>query len=467
MGSTTSRLAVIAALSTLWPTIAASQQGGVGTVGAGTGGVQVDIGVDTKLTYDDNFRLTPGTSPGGATISDTVLTFGLTNVTSAYDLSLTASSVLRVADIPGRTVSGFEDPSVRLRFVTDSTNSRLTLTGNYRFVDREFLNPFQIEREEQQFGTLVGNGGTLRQTGYGLKYETGLVAPLGFTLDLNHANKDYENVLSTQVFDERTDSARGTVTMRFSPVATGRVFAGIVNYEAADLVQTDRRTVDYGVGIAYEINPVLNLDAQIAQTEVETDRLTGLTTRSGLSGSVTLTQTVANGSIFGTLSSSVNQNGERVTLSFGRDLQLRTGTLRAVIGATQADVGDTSFIGSVRYSQQLKRSTLSFNLDRSASTNALDQEIVDTRVGVDYVYDIDSLSRLRLSLDWGRTEDTGATGAITTDLTNLQAAYSRDLTPDWALTGGVTLRKREETGLPDANSTAVFLSLGRTFSFRP
>lgn len=469
MGPKTSKIAVIAAVTTLWPTFASPQQGGAGA----SGGLQVDIGVSSKFSADSNFNLSSA-NPGTSYISDTKLTFGLSSKTSAYDFSLILGSTLRFADIPGRSVAGLEDPTLKLKFVADSSNSRLTLTGGYRFVDREFMNPFQVEREEQALGTLVGNGGTLRDRSVGLKYEAGLNAPLGFILDLSHAEKDYDNVASTSVKDTTRNSATGTVRFKLSPVVTGRFVVGLANQKtyqsATNALITDRTTNDYSVGVAYEVNPVLVVDAQIGFTDVETVRPLGTTETSGLTGALSLTKSLPNGTIFGTLSSTRNQNGERVSLSFGRDLQLPNGALRGMIGITQGDTGQSSWIGSLSYSKQFRTDVLTVSVNRSASTNANDDEVIDSRVGVSYSHPINDDSRLGLSFDWGQQKDTGATSASTTELTNLQATYSYDLTSEWSLSSGVEWRKRVDTdplSPTDATSTSIFVTLGRNFSFRP
>lgn len=462
MGSTKIKIALLATVATFWPTFASPQQGGAGT----SGGLQVDIGVKSTLRVDDNFKLKPG-SPGTSTISDTALSFGVTSKNSAYDFALLGTGVLRFADIPGRSISGFEDPTVRLRYVADSLNSRLTVTGLYRDVDREFLDPFQVEQEEQQLGTLLANGGTLKETNAALKYEVGLAAPLGFVFDLSHADQDYSNLSTTTLFDNSTDKGKATVLMRVSPVTTLRASAGLTNYSADDSKQTDRTTTDYSFGATYDLNPVLVLDASIGHTEVKTDTISGTTTTSGLVGSFGLTKTLDDGSIFGTIASSQNQNGQRVTLTFGRDLQMATGDLRAALGYTDADVGGGAIIGSLAYSKQLPDGTLSFGINRTASTNNLDQEVVDTRLSAAYSHNINAISRLGINFNWGETKDTGSTNAQTIRTSNLTASYDRDLTSDWTMSGGVTLRHRFETGVGNAQSTALFLSLGRNFSYRP
>lgn len=464
MGTTTSKIAVIAALSSIWPTLALPQQAGAGS----PGGLQFDVGVSSTLKADSNFSLAPGNNTGTSYISDTKLTFGLSSSNSAYDLRINSSGVLRFADIANGSTTGFEDPSIQFRFVTDSSNSRLTMTGRYRSADRDFLNPFQVEREEQLYGLLVGDGGTLINRNLGLKYETGLNAPIGFVLDLKHDDKSYKNVVNPLIFDNTKDSATATLSFKLNPVITGRVSAGQTHYTADDTNQTDRTTNDFSVGAAYDINPVLQLDAQIGYTEVTTDTISGTTQRDGLTGSFNLTQTLQNGTVFGSIASTRNQNGQRLTFQFGRDLQLPNGALRGAIGVTSADIGDSAVIGSLSYSKQLPSGSISFNIGRSASTNGLNQEILDTRVGVNYGYVVSSVSQIGLSLDWGKSEDTNPIGgASTIERTDLTASYTHDLTSDWSLTSGMTYRMKTETGKADANSTALFVTLGRNFSFRP
>ena len=375
--------------------------------------------------------------------------------------------MLRYADLPGRTTSGLEDPTLRLNFVADSANSRLTFNALYRDVDRDFLNPFQVEQEEQQFGLLVGDGGQLRNTVAGLKYEIGLNDPLSFVFSLNHNDKQYANVVNPQIFDNRNDGVNATMIMRVSPVTTVRLNAGVKHYTADDVAQTDRTTTDYSVGLSQDINPALLLDAQIGITDVNTDTISGTANKSGTTGSLTLTQTLPNGSVFGTISNTVNQNGTRTNLTFGRDLLLSNGSIKATLGMTRGNTGSKALIGSLVYNRQLANGNISLTVNRSASTNNSNQDILDTRFALGYGHNINTVSSVNFTLDWGRTQSAGSVGVTDVDLTNFNASYTRALTSDWNMTGGLTLRQRTETGKADAESTAVFLTLGRNFSYRP
>ncbi|OYX42436.1 MAG: hypothetical protein B7Z02_12070 [Rhodobacterales bacterium 32-67-9] len=494
MGTSSKTIAAIAAISTIWPN-AALPQGSAGAIGTGTnvagttastgtntvtattaatpaqGGLTFDIGIGSKLSVDDNFQLKQ-TSPGTSTVWDNRLDFNLGSVTGVQDFSLTGSGVFRYADIPGRSISGFEDPTVRLRYRLDGVNSQLTLTGRYRHVDREFLDPFQIEQEETNFNGLYAGGGTVTFKNAALGYVIGINDPLTFTLNLSHDEKDYDATAvasNPRLFDTESDSIDANVAMKLSPVTSLRFSAGLTDYSANDLVQTQRQTTDFAVGVVRDINPVLVLDAQVGYTEVETDTIFGTTRRDGATGAVTLTQTLPNGSIFGSLDSTLNQNGSRTTLRFGRDLQLPLGNLRASVGGTKTPGGDTYVVATVAYDRQLKTSDISVSLNRSVSTNNVNEDVLDTRLTVGYGYEIDANSRFDLALNWGRSESAGIGAAPTIERTTLRASYSRDLTQDWAMTGGVQLRYRNDStpGVGDAQSNSVFLSLDRTFNFRP
>ena len=508
MGTSRTTTAAIAALSTLWPG-AALPQGSAGTSvtgyappGAATGvtagamtgtaatgtapaapaavaaqpvqptrgGLQVDIGLSSTLRLDDNFQLQPG-STGTSTIWDNALTFGLSSVTGLQDFALDGSGVLRYGDIPGRSISGFEDPTLRLRYQLDRANSQLVLTGRYRHVDREFLDPFEIEQEETNTGAFYAGGGTMTIRNAALAFVTGINDPLTFTLDLAHDEKDYDATAlasNPRLIGNETDSADATLALKLSPVTSLRFNAGHAHYTADDAVQTDRTTTDYSIGLVQDINPVLLLDARIGVTEVETDTTTGTTRRDGVTGAAMLTKTLTNGTAFAGLDSTVNQNGTHTSFRFGRSLQLPLGTLSAALGGTRTPSGNSYVIAALAYDRQLRSSNITVSLDRAVSTNNIDEDVLDTRLTVAYGYEINNNSRLDFAVNWGRSESAGIGNAPTIERTSLRAAYSHDLTQDWALSGGVLLRHRADSSATgDAQSNSVFLTLDRTFSFRP
>ncbi|WP_264773191.1 hypothetical protein [Defluviimonas salinarum] len=434
---------------------------------APAGGLQVDVNIESKVTYDDNFGLDP-VSPGDSTVFDNTLRVGVSNITAIDDFRLDASGVYRFADFAGSSASGFEDPTVKFRYRRDTGNSVLTAYGRFRDVDRDFLDPFLVEQVDPISNVLLGGGGQLKTKSYGAALQTGINDPIGFNLSVDHDEQTYTNVTDPALVDNQTDQAAAGVSMRVSPMTQLRLGASIEDYTADDTVQTDRRTLDYTLGVTQDINPVLLLDAQIGWTDVETDTVFGTTTRDGITGSLQLTKVMSNGTAFVSADSSINENGRTQTLRFGRDLQLPTGTLSATLGAADSPSGEVFVIGSLAYGQQLRNSTVTLAVDRGLSTDSLSNDVIDTRVRLGYGYIIDSVSRINMSLNWGHSEPAGTNTAPTVTRTSFNASYSRALTQDWDLTGGVVLRDLQDSGASgDARSNAVFLSLDRDFSFRP
>lgn len=470
MGTSRTKTALIAALTLTIPTIASSQ-GGAGTSAtptAPTGGVQVDLGLRTGLSVDDNFKLTPGGGAGTSTISDTNLSFGLSNITQNQSLSLTAAGVLRFAHIPGRSIAGLEDPSVKFKYALDASNSRLSIDASFRHADREFLDPFQVEREQQLNLGLSGNGGTVEWRTARLTYETGLNDPIGLRLDLAHSDLNYANVPGASLFDSKTNSIGVTGTFALSQVTKLSASAKQTAYDAQDVFQTSRDTTDINFGLTTDISASLRLNAQVGYTTIDTDQLGIGTNRSGLTSSVGLARQLVNGSATVNLASTLNANGDRTTLSFGRTLQLPTGNLSASVGLTQGPAGGIDTVGTVTYDRTLKTSNYTVSLTRAATTNNTNAEIIDTRLAVGYGYQINNDSRFDVTLDWGRQEDGGNGAVPTVQRTNIRAAYTRALTSDWNLQGGVLLRRLSDSSVVgDAQSNSLFVTLDRSFSFRP
>ena len=470
VGTSRNKIAIIATLTTtFWPTYALPQQGGAG-------GLQFDFGISSTMKVDDNFTLAP-TSPGTTFIFDNKLDFNLSSVTPIHDLNLHVSTVLRYAEFPGRTTSGIEDPTLRLNYTTGNSNSNLALDARYRRADREFLNPFAVEQDETDPTVdLLGGGGTVTTRRAGLTFQTGINDPLGFTLALRHDDKSYSGIsilppaTQARLFDTETDRINATVTMRTSPVTQFRLNAGLTEYDAEHSVLTDRTTQDYAIGIVQDINPVLVLDAQIGRTRVETTTTGGTAERSSTTAAVTLTQTLVNGTVFGSANSTLNQNGTRATLRFGRALQLASGTFSGSLGATRGPGGDNQIVATLSYDHQINSSSdIQVTLDRSASTNNASEDVLDTRLSVNYGYAIDNLSRIDLTMNVARSENIDNSTAPTIDRQSFRASYTRALTPDWNLTGGFQLRYKKDSTVPagSARSNSIFVTLDRSFSFRP
>ena len=454
MGILGKRIAVSATFIALAPTIAAAQTGG----GDGNpGGLQIDIGISTGLTYDSNLSLDPGGD--SASIWDTGLTFAFSSVAPNQRFEFVAGGVLRYIDTAGATDFGLEDPRFRLGYTRESLNSRLEFSASYSDVDRDFLDPFLDTTDSS-------DGGKVATTDAALRYETGLQDPFGFILDLSHNKVEYSGTTDPDLNDNQTDRAGVAARMRVSPVSTVTVSAAQTWYEEQDLLQTDRTTTEYLVRFEHELDQVISLDVGLGYDRIEEVLTSGTTITSGAVGYVGVTRAMTNGTANVRLATSIDDEGRRTELTFGRDMELPRGTFSAMVGASRAPDGDVEAIGRLAYVQRTSTGEFTASLERSAYTDDGDNA-TDTRAAVGYRHEINSVSRLDLGLEWSLVDRATGGPEDTTEYARISAAYSRDLTADWDLTSGVTYRTRSDTTDGDADSTAVFVTLSRNFSFRP
>lgn len=75
--------------------------------------------------------------------------------------------------------------------------------------------------------------------------------------------------------------------------------------------------------------------------------------------------------------------------------------------------------------------------------------------------------RLTLNLGASWTESEKQATGLATDTTSFDASLSYALTEDWAMNFGASHKVKDEDGVGKADSSSVFLSLGRTFEWRP
>ena len=66
---------------------------------------------------------------------------------------------------------------------------------------------------------------------------------------------------------------------------------------------------------------------------------------------------------------------------------------------------------------------------------------------------------------WTRSEKTSS--GLVTDNASLDASISYALNEDWSMNFGASHRIKDEDGVGRAKSNSVYLSVGRTFEWRP
>ena len=432
--------------------------------GATAGGLSLTFGLASELRADDNYALNENSS-GTAFIFDNTLSFGLLSQTLTDTLRLDASGVVRLGDFPETGFdSGFEDPTLSLDYIREAADSRLTFDANYRDADLAFLDP--LAEADLVTGDLIVDTGTRLTYGAGLRLEIGLDAPFGANFNARRQVREYTDTTAPELFDTTTDTVGAGLRFRYSGTGEARLNLSQEDYTAKGTRATDRVTRNITLGVAQDLTPVLSLDASIGLTDLDRGAGSPSGSEDGMTGGVGLIRTLTNGTAGVRFDQTFGVNGERSTLRFSREIELPAGSLSASLGGTKGETGGTEVVARLAYAQDLPRGSFRASVERDVTTNSLDEDVLGTRIGLDYRTDINSLSGLSLSLDYAITESAGDSAASDRDAATFAATYTRELTEDVDLSAGYRHRLRKDNG-DTARSNAVFLTLSRKVTIRP
>lgn len=396
-----------------------------------TGGRLLTFGIEQRLETSNNRSL--GADPAGGTlISDTDLSFALSSETRVQSLDLDGRFALRLAAGEDTGESGFTDPRFTLSYDRQGANSSFGLTATYLQGEVAFLGPLDFldlpDGAVDEDGDLVD---LADQTGEGTRRDASLEArlafgeegPLGFTLAGEVATTDYSDVTSDNLTDSTRAELDAGVRLALAPAVTANVDVGVSTIESEGEERRDTRDLDVGLSFARPRGDI-NLNAGLEDAD----------------------------------------EGTRTSLSFGRTFDLPRGSLSFSLGTTLTADGGTQLTGSFTGSRELAQGDVSGSLRRNVIT-ATDGETVVTALSADYSRAL--TSRIDLSLDTGVVltdeTETGETRQSAEASAQLNFALARD----WSLGTGASYRRRDSSDNEGADETSVFVTLGRSFAFRP
>ncbi|MGI3212166.1 hypothetical protein ACROSR_13735 [Roseovarius tibetensis] len=448
--------------------------------GPEAGGPVLTFGISSTLSATDNYDLRPG---GGdsADLFDNRLSFGYRNRRPNDTLSLDLSGVLRAVE-PPTSSNTFDNRNARLGYQRQGVNSTLNFGANYSFSSVEARDPFDrgrlseddplFEEDPLDETDFTQDRGDQQEIGAQFRLETGLNDLLGVILTARYRDRGYENTTDPDLFDSETLSLSGTTRFTLSPITEARVVLNYRDYSAEDDSRTDRQTSSVNLGLTQALSQVDTLDLSLGFQRIETDEtLSGLRrfdTEEGVIGRIGLTRELTRGTIGTTFNLDRSENGRTATLLFNRTLPLPRGAIALSLGAT-SDVSDTIRpVGSLDFTHEILRSTLTASIERQVTTSDRSNELRTTRASVGYDYEINSLSGIGVSANFAELARAGGGPQVNDTIrADLRATYRRDLTRDWQLSTGYEYRIRDEDSVGEATSNRVFLTLQRSFSVRP
>lgn len=446
-----------------WAALFAASFASLGLVSQAAGEQRMTFGVSQTLRATENIRL-DATSAGTTVYSDTKLSFGLQNTTAISTLSLDLSGVARVVDDP---VSGSDarlrDPSLDLAYSREGVNSRFDLTAGYDRPSLAFVLP------ETGSGITVQDvftgGGQRENIDLGLRFETGVDAPFGLVIDLDHQERNYSGTTDALLFDTETQSAAVSAIFRLSAATEFSLDLSESRYEARDTNGTNRVTQRASLGMTHEFSETDRVRFSIGQSEVvETfDALPAVTnTTEGLISEFEYQRDLANGAVAVNLESSLNNQGRSTTLEFGRQLSLPTGDLDVTFGWVKSDGASAQPIGRVTYRQEFVRSAFDIELSRGSSVSqTLGQVTETTTLAMGYDLEVSPVSSISLDASISDVTVVGATTGRARS--SLGVEYSRDITQDWGMNLGLQHQRFNPDTGSSAQSNSIYFTLERTF----
>lgn len=423
--------------------------------------VQGTLGLVTSLDSNTNSNLS-AVSPGTTFTASERISLKLLAETSAQKFQLDVGSSLDFTKSPGGgTTTDFKQPTFNASYFRESANSNLSFSARYNKVDVSS----SYDSDPTDATNIIVDSGTLTRTGGTATLNTGLQAPLGFTVNLSYDDRNYAGTTNPLLFDTTTTSAGVTANLRFSGATTGQVGVTKTHYAAGDATNTKKDTWHYAFSVTQQMRSGLSVTGNLGYQAQTTHAGGPATKQNGILAGVSMNQPLPDGSVFGSLSFDGSGSADKTTVSVGRSFDLRAATLSASVSANKTVGTRPQFLGNVNYDRQLSDGTFNVSLNQSISTNNLDQDVKYTNLGIGFAKQINANDGFDLSLGLARSEDGGVGSAPTTNRATLTAAYNKALTPDWGLRFGYTHKTYRQAGSPQADSDALFLTLTRNIQF--
>lgn len=450
-GAALSLAALIAALPVL------AQQSGESLPGP-----DVTLDVTSGVVVSDNIerRRDPA---GTSAVSTTRLDLAFSSRTRAQELTLRAGARLEFGNYADEDTAdpGVQSPSLSLGYTRESRDAALSLGADYA------LRELDTEREEVEGGEdLIIDQGQLETRRLSADLALGRDGPVTYTAALSFSDRLYSDTtdpdLNDQVsaaFDQRLSLALNRATrLEFS-----------LNYrerdedDAEDTLETNA-AARIGLNVRARSGLTASGSLGVSVEEVTQDGETDRQEAPVLSLSVTRPR--PDGSLSASVTRSLDEQGSRTTLQFGRALALPRGSLDGTVGLTVGETDDTlRLIGSLGLDRPMPRGALSLSLSQEVNADE-DSDFVRTSVGLGYTHELTRLSQLSLSMDLSAV-DAVSPDEADRQRTRVQLAYRRQLTEDWSLNTGVRHLTARESDLDPIIENAVFANLSRRFDLRP
>ena len=442
---------------------------------AGGAGLRFVLDYEARIEADTNPRFGDDESGAGLQFLNEV-DLAFLSETRNQAFALTFGTVARYSSADSGELEGFTltEPTYALSYERVAANATLSVEADYRERRIEFLEPFFIDNDGDSILDEAGfsrSDGSLTEVGARVTLVTGRQSPIGTTYTAAYRSRTYEESEDPDLFDS-VDYRVGTVTrFRLSEVATGQITTRLRQYDYDEGREVDGDVYSISAGYSRAVSPTLEFDVSLGVSHTSVDEVENgeslLEEDTGLNAELGVVKTLPNGTLFAEFERGISDGEFRNSLSFGRTLEMRGYGLTASVGLTQWDDRDgVEPIIELGYVRELPDGAFGASLQRAVTVNTVDDENTVTALTVDYNKQINELSSLVFDVSLARVQSVSDADDDTRTEAAVTASIARELTRDWSMQVGYRGRLNESEE-DSSFSNAVFLAIGRSFTFRP
>lgn len=431
-----------------------------------TGGLVLNGDVVFGFEAEDNRALTANSSGTDTRLSAEVSISGELE-TERTSLQFTLGGSLQQENYQSlREENGFRDPFARVNYRRRGAGSELSFRLGYR--KSELVDSLGLDLDGDLIDeTFLRSVGDREFFSFAAGAEIGTDAPLGARIDVSHQNTDFTGQINPDVFDRTTDIVRISTFLRPRQTLTFGLFAEREEYEADDLVQTERTIDRLGVSMEYQINPILSFSGSISNDNIEERTTGGTRDDTGIGLDLELVRLVPDGQYTFFANRVLSTGISRTRFGVTRDVVMPRAEFGVTLGVSNSDTGDTVLFTGLNYSRPFPTGLLTAELTQDADVNSDDEEVLRTTFEVDYLHELSPTQSIGVGILHVRADDIGAGAVSEGDRTDIEFVYNRAVSRDWNWQAGFRHRRNNPSTGQKANSNAIFTTFGRSFSIRP
>ncbi|WP_342069641.1 hypothetical protein [Yoonia algicola] len=232
-----------------------------------------------------------------------------------------------------------------------------------------------------------------------------------------------------------------------------------LRYEDASAALVDSDFAALSFGLRLNVNEVItsNIALSYSQTKDVGSPITHTTT---LSGELSFARPL--GDLTTGISVSRDEEDEIFwAASISRDYALPNGSLSGALGVVEDEFGDPRLTGRIAFSYPLPSAQIDLSADHSLAPG---DDRATTTFSATYLQELSPVSSMQVGFDFGQASDPDGGDVFATG--SLSASYGYSITEVWQMNVGASADFREDDGVR-TNSTSIFLTLERPFSWRP